>query len=588
MPANWLWCLVGSAAVRLTPALVGANGIAGEFLIKPARCHGVNCLPQKRKTSVAADASQGSAAMLLELSATVKEEPRSGGSVHKSARKEGKAHATLSTDGSGEGGTAAAPGDRFAIVNESAPPAVEEILSRNVIRQVRQKLNDDGVWFFLSQVPDQERVWPFWAKVGVVICIFICFEYLLDLLSWCGADGVSPIPGLSSSGGVVRREKCMNYRDPNEGMNGDTVGADGVLRNISVLTLNVWVNRARENVERQIHGIRELAPDVICLQEVFHIDVLEAYRTAFPDYCIVAFGRAQNFAAMIALVAIIVVVAAVFAGSVWLVEKFTSSDMWRISWMMLVPIMIVCYSRLIRHHWTIAFLTGNRTGLVLLVRREAFELKEQSCVMYSRNGHAADFLNVLRPRGFIQVTCGLRLPGYPDPLKLRLVTTHLNQPLEQALGDGRHRQVKEVFQKCHQDDELCLLGCDLNATPPGTKGGSDCQTYEDVISEMSDAWAATNPSDPQRDGLTWDQIENPMCLGPINRLFYGKASRWRCDYIFSRYKQSKEKRNQPSFDVNIRSCEMVFTHQEAVSDHFGVYAVFDVRASDSEPVSCKT
>lgn len=461
---------------------------------------------------------------------------------------------------------------RVAADSDGEPPSAGKGPER--VRELR-KADTSDLWFFIQQVPQEEQLWPFWAKVGVVILIFICFEYLLDVLSWCGADG---LPAL-----VHHRHQSSLYRDAKQGTDGKA--DDGVARSVSVLTLNVWVNRAREYVDRQIQGIRELAPDVICLQEVFHLDVLEAYRSAFPDYCLVAFGRAHNFSAVVALIAIMLAVAATFAGSVWLVEKFTSG-MWRIAWLVIVPIMIVCYSRLIRHHWTVAFLTGNRTGLVMLVRRDAFELKEHSCVMFSRCGHAADFLNVLRPRGFIHVTCGLRLPGYSDPLKLRLVTTHLNQPLEQALGDGRHRQVKEIFDKCLHDDELCLLGVDLNATPPGTKGGSDCKTYADATLEMQDAWAATNPSDPERDGLTWDQIENPMTLGPINRLFYGNASRWRCDYIFWRHRKGKTSRpDMADIQVSVRSCDMVFTGQEAVSDHFGVHCVFDIRVSDSAVVA---
>merc|ERR1712118_217995 len=116
-------------------------------------------------------------------------------------------------------------------------------------------------------------------------------------------------------------------------------------------------------------GIRRLAPDVICLQEVFHMDV-DVYRAAFPDYCCVAFGGAQNASALIAFIAIMVASASCFSGAVWLVERFVKEGRWRTVWLVGVPLIFLLYTRLIRHHWTIAFLTGNRTGLAMLVRRD--------------------------------------------------------------------------------------------------------------------------------------------------------------------------------------------------------------------------
>jgi endonuclease/exonuclease/phosphatase family metal-dependent hydrolase len=371
-----------------------------------------------------------------------------------------------------------------------------------------------------------------------------------------------------------------------------------LLKRLRVLTLNVWVNNARENSKNQIRSIRELNPDVIFLQEVFHIDVLEAYRTGFPDYHLVAFHRAHNVAAVIAVVALYLLVAAFFAAAILLVEKLTTNDIWRAIWTVSIPVMMAIYARFVRHHWTIAFLTGNRTGLALLLRRDLVDVQESQCVVYSRAGHVGDLLNILRPRGFISVVARLKLPGTRCSLPVRFVTTHLNQPLEQSLGDGRHRQVKEVFNRCLQNQEFLVLGGDFNATPPGTNNGSDCNTYRDLTHELSDAWADTNPSDPMRDGLTWDQEENHMSVSPLNALWWGSALiRWRCDYIFWRHQKgaanevpTKYKTVSPpplcdkpaateeaqDCKVSLQACSLAFTGDAAVSDHYGVHAVFDI------------
>lgn len=258
---------------------------------------------------------------------------------------------------------------------------------------------------------------------------------------------------------------------------------------------------------------------------------------------------------------------------------------------------MVMYSRFIRHHGHIAFLTGNRTGLAMLVRRSLMDIDEKNvrCVAFSREGHAADVLNILRPRGLISVPGLLHLRAGEPPVRVRFGTTHLNQPVEQALGDGRHKQVEEVFAHCVNDDELFILGCDLNATPPGTTLGSDCQTYSDMTARLSDAWTVANPSDPTRDGLTWDLQENKMWTSNWSRIFYGSGVfRWRCDYIFWRkpahgdraprkhgLESETSDRLQRSSELTfaVRSCDVVFAGPDAVSDHFGVHAVFELCAA---------
>lgn len=429
-----------------------------------------------------------------------------------------------------------------------------------------------------------KALWPFHAKVLVMIIFFALSEYILDFFeSW-------------EETSYKRQQHRVEPKTTQVHPDGDP----GVLQKLTVLTLNVWVNRARENSQAQIRKIRELSPVVICLQECFHMDVVESYRRGFPDYKLIAFGRAHNWSAVLAVVGIFILLASFFAGLVLLGEYATDDALWRTVWMITLPVMILCYARLVRHHWSVAFLTGNRTGLAMLVKRDVVELDDCQCLFFSREGHAADVLNLLRPRGFISCSGRLKLPGGHAPLRVRLVTTHLNQPLEQSLGDGRHRQVEEVLKACVKEDELLIIGADLNATPPGTKHGSNCSTYKDVIAQMDDAWLTSNMLASESDGFTWDQDCNPSSVSPINKLFYGTENiRWRCDYIFWRHRwgsaplphdeegafppaepstPTKQRAIQRGVCVKVKACTTVFKEQ-FVSDHFGVFAVFDVVAN---------
>lgn len=432
----------------------------------------------------------------------------------------------------------------------------------------------------------EETYWPIPTKILCFLVAFVVMEFLVDYLPWATIKG----------GVQPETLPVVDNNEAGQAMNSNEVSAHpSLLGQLSVLTLNVWVNKAQENVNRQIKGIRQVRPDVICLQEVFHLDVLEAYRTAFPEYRFIAFGRGHSFSALLALLAIMIALASTFAGAIAIVVRLTDGK-WRITWLVAGPVLAMMYLRVVRHHWTVAFLTGNRTGLAMLVRRETVDLddKKVECIAFSDLGHGADLLNWLRPRGFISAPGVLRFKG-GEEIPVRFSTTHLNQPLEQSLGSGRHRQVQEVIQHCLRDNEFFAMGCDLNATPPGTQNGSDCQTYLDMCKEMSDAWAATNPNDPCRDGLTWDQMDNPMCTSVLNNLFYGAAPlRWRCDYIFWRFggKKPSSQHNALSLDasekddnvvvpelrpvqVSVQSCDIVFTGTNSVSDHFGVHCIFD-------------
>jgi len=356
------------------------------------------------------------------------------------------------------------------------------------------------------------------------------------------------------------------------------------LAQVSILTLNVWVNKATENVHRQIAGIRAYGPDIICLQEVFSLEVLNSYRNAFPDHRLVAFEREYTCLATVSFFAALVVPPTLYAGCVAL-PLYSLSAINHVGWpcLLLWLICLAGHAALFLNHYFVPFLVGNMTGLALLVRDDGKWLEQLStrCELFSYPlGQAEDFLNRLRPRGFLLASGYIRLRGWAELLPIRIATTHLNQPPVQPVGSGRHQQVKELCRVLleHQNHGgLVLLGADLNATPPATQSGTLCSTYTDMCESLTDAWDALNASDPNVDGLTWDQCENPLCLSALNSIFYGTSPlRWRCDYIFWRCDKSP---SLPDVNVSFRSCNMVFVGDDAISDHFGVLALIDITAS---------
>eukprot|EP00928_Gymnodinium_smaydae_P014173 TRINITY_DN15150_c0_g1_i1.p1 TRINITY_DN15150_c0_g1~~TRINITY_DN15150_c0_g1_i1.p1 ORF type:complete len:573 (+),score=76.14 TRINITY_DN15150_c0_g1_i1:34-1719(+) len=370
---------------------------------------------------------------------------------------------------------------------------------------------------------------------------------------------------------------------------------------LSVLTLNVWAKRAVVKIQEQVEGVRLYDPDVICLQEVFHLHVLESYRAAFPDYVLVAAGRQLTWLATgLFILWFVALPTAICSVVVAVMCRFLHNCFWL--GVSLWPVIVFLNYWPFRDHYFVAFLVGNQTGLAMLIRRNKFDLAMEngSCVNFSYpDGHAEDGLNCMRARGYIVAAGTIPLKGGRTSLKLRVATTHLNQPTLQPKGRGRHQQVRELLEGCLHPGELLVLAGDFNATPPGTEGGTQCNTYQEITAWLSDAWADVNAGDPAKDGLTWDQEGNPYCVSATNSLLYGTTPlRWRCDFVLWRQSRPEERYHEgrggqngdgrpgvaevngrslaDEVEVQVRSCDTVLVGDDAVSDHYAVLATFDI------------
>eukprot|EP00927_Polykrikos_kofoidii_P009703 TRINITY_DN14063_c0_g1_i1.p1 TRINITY_DN14063_c0_g1~~TRINITY_DN14063_c0_g1_i1.p1 ORF type:complete len:461 (-),score=52.23 TRINITY_DN14063_c0_g1_i1:46-1428(-) len=374
----------------------------------------------------------------------------------------------------------------------------------------------------------------------------------------------------SAHGDIIARKRRKSFLSNN-------IPRPASLNELSVLTLNVWVIGAVANLPSQVTCVREKNPDIILLQEAFHMTVVDGYRHAFPDYDLVAFGRNLTPVATFGCFLFLSVGSTILFVPTIMVLFVSGTPSLR-TWYVWFIVWLLCFflaTMYNRYHYYTAFLMGNVTGMVMLVRKHKFDGVSTTCATFSYEALQEDFLNGFRPRGYLTITAELKDQSEGPPLKVRVATTHLNQPPQQPPNKGRHLQVRELFSSCLHDDELFILGADLNATPPGTLRGTQCNTYVDMTSELTDAWLQKNGENERDFGYTWDQAGNPMCRSATNAIFYGtERLQWRCDYVMWRHRPKRAASNSRS--VKLRSCELVFKDEEAVSDHFGIFAVFDI------------
>lgn len=319
---------------------------------------------------------------------------------------------------------------------------------------------------------------------------------------------------------------------------------------LRVLTLNVWMLEAPTRRNQQVAAIRKLNPDIVCLQEAFSMRLINAFRKAFSaEYEMVRFrGRCSIGAIMVVALFYSIIVAPWFALAAFGINRVKIGA---IASLVICALILLCNPGEVT-----AFLCGNRTGLLLLVRRDRIIGLDTSAHFFQE--WKLDYLNLLRPRGFLCATGALRSSS--GDLPFQVLTSHLDQQPDQPKGRGRFMQSKELMEQVSSFDGLTVLAGDLNFDE---SEGGDAGPYRVITEQMEDAWDGND--DP---GITWDQIQNPLCQHPVSEFAYGAASQHRYDYVFWRQKgRGRAVR---------RSCEVVFKDAEAMSDHYGVLAVFEV------------
>lgn len=331
---------------------------------------------------------------------------------------------------------------------------------------------------------------------------------------------------------------------------------------LSVLTYNVWYEQVAQRWQEQVKAIRKLKPDIICLQEVQSLEVAKHFIKEFS-----AEYECARFEGRLSLGTILVL------GIAWLLLYAIWALCQQLGLIGQRPLVggLLSMLCLLLILWrdpsqVTGFLLGNRTGLLLFVKKGKILSTRTSATLFREWYY--DPLNWVRPRGFLTIDGELQVGQNKIPLKV--MTSHLDQPIQQAEGRGRVRQAEEMLEGIEQFQGLALLAGDLNCTRRNAPGGTSCGTYECIIKHMEDAWGVN-----KEPCFTWDQVENPLAVSTMNDLAYGNNSplRQQVDYAFSKLGP------MGAVSVSCSSCQVVFDKGVDIqSDHYGILARFRIEA----------
>eukprot|EP00930_Biecheleria_cincta_P104868 TRINITY_DN97329_c0_g1_i1.p1 TRINITY_DN97329_c0_g1~~TRINITY_DN97329_c0_g1_i1.p1 ORF type:complete len:340 (-),score=48.47 TRINITY_DN97329_c0_g1_i1:55-1074(-) len=337
---------------------------------------------------------------------------------------------------------------------------------------------------------------------------------------------------------------------------------------LSVLTFNVWYEQVAKRWPAQVIAIRKLKPDIICLQEVQSLDVANHFCKEFSaEYKCARFEGRLSLGTMFVL------------GIAWLLLYAFWAFCQQLGIIDQRPILggllsVLCLLLILWRDPAQAtgFLLGNRTGLLLFVRKEKMLSTRLSATLFREWQY--DYLNWVRPRGFLTVDAELQVGQSKIPLKV--MSSHLDQPIQQVEGRGRVRQAEEMLEQIKQFQGLALLAGDLNCTKSNVPGGTSCGTYELIRKHMKDACEVNkDPTSSEiKQCFTWDQVENPLARSTMNDLAYGSSSplRQQVDYVFWQHQG-------PIGNISCSSCQVVFNEDgNLLSDHYGMLAKFRVAA----------
>ena len=332
----------------------------------------------------------------------------------------------------------------------------------------------------------------------------------------------------------------------------------------SILTFNVFTGsptpirgtRALAGSTRlhdQLSAVSDLAPDVICLQEVYSDEVRESYRTHFlKTHSLDAVLTRPPLLSRILAETLYWVATILTFGVFFVAISMSRSDGEEMGYIMLLMLFgafhVTCRIAL-RESSLLGFLTGRTAGaLAILYNRSTLRLSRTRTVYLKEQ--RGDFMNRLRPR-CIQVSDFTRIRTSPvtprgppvpyAPSRVIIINVHAN-----ALGDDSFRasQLNEVaLLAAGLDDgstEIFVCG-DFNADP------TMLSIRQLVTYGLRDATTLAGTGDD----YTWDS-RNPLTMG------YMRHADRRLDYVYHLGKGM------------ILDCRVVMNMPPYTSDHFGV------------------
>lgn len=339
----------------------------------------------------------------------------------------------------------------------------------------------------------------------------------------------------------------------------------------SILTFNVYPGPPvpytapdlfPNRIAAQITALRDLQPDVVCLQELYCDASFAALRDAFPDYDVRRDPAGQTVARDanddndshprrrrrrcrchsnngIALAALCVTLT--LSSSWWwwwhpapLLHVAAAGALWFGVYLLLLP----------RHSGLRAWLSNRGTGLAIMVRRSRAVILDHAVERFQ--SQAGDPLNLVAPRGYQRTMLALE-SACECGMGLAIVfNTHLN-----ALGSSSNRalQARQLAQEIRRVSVSArIVACGDFNEPPTLGGVREC----------------LEGNAPHQANLTFaDPAQQPTFCPQLNPLARGSTAQC-LDHIYFK----------PDGLVLTDQVRLVFTNQPCVSDHYGVLATF--------------